>query len=229
MGAPDSGMEALYPFLYAGASDVDAVLEQVGRSTEAKVEEIVLLREQVAERDGERLAACARAVARSFEAGGQLLAFGNGGSSTDAQDLAGMFLHPGGAARPLPALSLTADIAVVTALSNDIGFDVVFARQIAAFGRAGDIAVGLSTSGNSANLIGAFEQASRLGMITVGLAGHDGGRMAETDVIEHLFVVPSASVHRIQEAQTSLYHVLWELVQHELGDPARVRAPHAGS
>jgi D-sedoheptulose 7-phosphate isomerase len=232
MSGPDqgagSGMESLYPFLYAGTSDVDAVIEQVRRSTEAKAEEIVLLREQVAERDGERLAACARAMARSFAAGGQLLAFGNGGSSTDAQDLAGMFLHPGGGARPLPALSLTADIAVVTALSNDIGFDVVFARQVAAFGRPGDIAVGLSTSGNSPNLIRAFDEAARLGMVTVGLAGYDGGRMAEADTIEHLFVVPSPSVHRIQETQTSIYHVLWELVQHELGEPLRLRAPSAG-
>jgi D-sedoheptulose 7-phosphate isomerase len=228
MSGPDEGVESLYPFLYAGTSDVDAVLEQVRRSTEAKAEEIVLLREQVAERDGARLEACARAMARSFAAGGQLLAFGNGGSSTDAQDLAGMFLHPGGGARPLPALSLTADIAVVTALSNDIGFDVVFARQVAAFGRPGDIAVGLSTSGNSANLIRAFDEAARLGMVTVGLAGYDGGRMAEADTIEHLFVVPSASVHRIQEAQTSTYHVLWELVQHELGAPARDRASSAG-
>lgn len=228
MGGPDRGVESLYPFLYAETSDVDAVIEQVRRSTEAKVEEIVLLREQVAERDGERLEACARAMARSFAAGGQLMAFGNGGSSTDAQDLAGMFLHPGGGARPLPALSLTADIAVVTALSNDIGFDVVFARQVAAFGRAGDVAVGLSTSGNSANLIRAFDEAARLGMVTVGLAGYDGGRMAEADTIEHLFVVPSASVHRIQEAQTSIYHVLWELVQHELGEPAQDRAPGAG-
>ena len=228
MDDSDRAVESLYPFLYAESSDVDAVLEQVRRSTEAKVEEIVLLREQVAERDGARLAECARAMARSFAAGGQLLAFGNGGSSTDAQDLAGTFLHPGGRARPLPALSLTADIAVVTALSNDIGFDVVFARQIAAFGRPGDIAVGLSTSGNSANLIRAFDEASRLGMVTVGLAGYDGGRMAEADTIEHLFVVPSASVHRIQEAQTSIYHVLWELVQHELGEPAPVRAGGAG-
>jgi D-sedoheptulose 7-phosphate isomerase len=228
MSGPDSGVESLYPFLYAESSDVDAVLEQVRRSTEAKVEEIVLLREHVAGRDGARLAECARAMARSFAAGGQLLAFGNGGSSTDAQDLAGTFLHPGGGARPLPALSLTADIAVVTALSNDIGFDVVFARQIAAFGRPGDIAVGLSTSGNSANLIRAFDEAARLGMVTVGLAGYDGGRMAEADTIEHLFVVPSASVHRIQEAQTSTYHVLWELVQHELGELAGVRAPGAG-
>ncbi len=105
---------------------------------------------------------------------------------------------------------------------------MVFARQIAAFGRPGDIAVGLSTSGNSANLIRAFDEAARLGMVTVGLAGYDGGRMAEADTIEHLFVVPSASVHRIQEAQTSIYHVLWELVQHELGEPARVRAGSAG-
>jgi D-sedoheptulose 7-phosphate isomerase len=222
-GGTSGGMESLYPFLYAETSDVDAVLEQVRRSTEAKAEEIVRLREHIAERDGARLVACARAMARSFEAGGQLLSFGNGGSSTDAQDLAGMFLYPGGDARPLPALSLTADIAVVTALSNDIGFDVVFARQIAAFGRAGDIAVGLSTSGSSANLIRGFEEAARLGMVTVGLAGYEGGRMAEVDTIEHLFVVPSASVHRIQEAQTSIYHVLWELVQHELGESARVR------
>jgi D-sedoheptulose 7-phosphate isomerase len=224
----DSGMESLYPFLYAETSDVDAVLDQVRRSTEAKAEEIVLLREQVAARDGARLESCARAMARSFAAGGQLLAFGNGGSSTDAQDLAGTFLHPGGAARPLPALSLTADIAVVTALSNDIGFDVVFARQIAAFGRPGDIAVGLSTSGNSPNLIRAFDEAARLGMVTVGLAGYDGGRMAESETIEHLFVVPSASVHRIQEAQTSTYHVLWELVQHELGDVVSGRPTGAG-
>jgi D-sedoheptulose 7-phosphate isomerase len=228
MSEPDHGMESLYPFLYAGTSDIDAVLEQVRRSTEAKVDEIVALRELVAERDGERLVDCARAMAHAFDGGGQLLAFGNGGSSTDAQDLAGMFLHPGGAARALPALSLTSDIAVVTALSNDIGFEVVFARQIAAFGRAGDVAVGLSTSGNSTNLIGAFEEASRRGMLTVGLAGYDGGRMAESDAIEHLFVVPSASVHRIQEAQTSTYHVLWELVQHELGSPAHSRVPTAG-
>ncbi len=215
-GVENGGVEALYPFLYATDSNLDAVLEQARRSTEAKIEEIVALRALVAERDAERLAGCARQLARSFASGGQLLAFGNGGSSTDAQDVVGMFLHPGGGARSLPALSLTSDIAVVTALSNDVGFDVVFARQIAAFGRAGDIAVGLSTSGNSANLIRGFEEAARRGMVTVGLAGYDGGKMAEVDTIDHLFVVPSPSVHRIQEAQTTVYHVLWEMVQLEL-------------
>jgi D-sedoheptulose 7-phosphate isomerase len=88
---------------------------------------------------------------------------------------------------------------------------VVFARQIGAFGRSCDIAVGLSTSGNSANLLRAFDQARKIGMLTVGLAGYNGGKMADLDSVDHLFVVSSASVHRVQEAQTTVYHVLWEL------------------
>jgi D-sedoheptulose 7-phosphate isomerase len=209
----DAGVESLYPFLYAGDADLDSVLAQVRRSTVEKAAEIVALRRLVVERDLPRLVDCARAMARSFTDGGRLFAFGNGGSSTDAQAVAATFLHPGPGGRPLPALSLTDDVAVVTALANDVGFDVVFARQLAAFAKPGDIAVGLSTSGNSDNLIRAFEEASRRGLLTVGLAGYQGGKMAETDTIDHLFVVPSASVHRIQEAQTTTYHVLWELTQ----------------
>ncbi|HET6500864.1 MAG TPA: SIS domain-containing protein [Amycolatopsis sp.] len=204
-------MEALYPFLYAGSSDLDAVLAEVRESTVRKANEIVELRRSVLERDGARLAACAGDMAERFARGGRLLAFGNGGSSTDSQELASLFLSPAGEDRALPAFGLTNDIAVVTALSNDIGFDVVFARQIGAFGRPADIAVGLSTSGNSANLLQAFDEAARRGLLTVGIAGYDGGRMAEADSIDHLFVVPSSSVHRIQEAQTTLYHALWEL------------------
>jgi D-sedoheptulose 7-phosphate isomerase len=212
----DSGVESLYPFLYAGEGNVEAVLAEVARSTAEKAEEIVALRETVLERMGDRMAECAEAMARSFASGGKLLSFGNGGSSTDAQDVARQFLSPASGERPLPALSLTADIAVVTALSNDIGFDVVFARQIAAFGRQGDVALGLSTSGSSENLIRAFDEASRRGLVTVGLAGYEGGKMAEVDTIDYLFVVPSSSVHRIQEAQTTVYHVLWELTQRSL-------------
>ena len=99
----------------------------------------------------------------------------------------------------------------MTALCNDIGVDVVFARQIAAFGHPRDIAIGLSTSGNSENLIRALDEAARRGLLTIGIAGYDGGKMAELDSLDYLFVAPSSSVHRIQEAQTTVYHTLWEL------------------
>ena len=214
-------MESLYPFLYSDTSDLSAVLDQVRASTVAKAAEIVELRRAVGVRDGARIAECARQAAARFGAGGRLFAFGNGGSATDAQQLATLFLNPGflnpgGNAPPLPAFGLANDTSVVTALCNDVGVEVVFARQLAAFGGRNDIAVGLSTSGNSANLVRAFDEASRRGMLTIGLAGYDGGTMAELDSIDFLFVVPSSSVHRIQEAQTTIYQVLWELTAEEV-------------
>jgi D-sedoheptulose 7-phosphate isomerase len=199
--------EELYPFLSARRPEVDT-LAQVAESTREKIRDAIGLRERVFEADSARLADCAEAMAERFARGGRLLAFGNGGSSTDAQDLASLFVS---AAHPLPAIGLTNDIAVITALSNDVGFDVVFSRQVATFGRTGDIAVGLSTSGSSANLGPAFAEARRRGLLTIGFAGGDGGAMATSRDIDHLFVVPSSSVHRIQETQTTLYHVLWEL------------------
>jgi D-sedoheptulose 7-phosphate isomerase len=215
MGEDHSGgheaMEALYPFLYADSSDLSAVLEQVRASTVDKAREIGDLRHEVLIRDADRIADCAQQAAARFRAGGRLFAFGNGGSATDAQQLATLFLNPGGGVRPLPAFGLANDTSVVTALCNDIGVEVVFARQLGAFARPNDIAVGLSTSGNSANLLRAFDEASRRGMLTIGLAGYDGGKMAELDTIDYLFVAPSASVHRIQEAQTTVYQILWEL------------------
>src|SRR5499427_7886257 len=211
-------MEALYPFLYASTSDLSDVLAQVRASTVAKVEEIAELRRTVAARESTRLANCAEDMAARFAAGGRLFAFGNGGSATDAQQLATLFLNPGPGAPPLPAFCLANDTSVVTALCNDVGVEVVFARQIAAFGGRNDIAVGLSTSGNSANLVRAFDEASRRGLLTVGLAGYEGGKMAELDSIDYLFVAPSTSIHRIQEAQTTIYQVFWELTS---GDLAR--------
>jgi D-sedoheptulose 7-phosphate isomerase len=212
-------VDALYPFLYEGSDTLDTVLAEVRRSTEEKAREIVALRESLVGHHAARLLACAEVLANRFRAGARLYTFGNGGSSTDAQDLALLFLNPPPPARALPAVSLSHDVAVLTALSNDIGFEVVFARQIGALARPGDIAVGLSTSGGSANAVAAFEEAARRGLVTVGLCGYDGGRMAELAWIDHLFVVPSPSVHRIQEAQTTLYHVLWELTQRRLAEP----------
>jgi D-sedoheptulose 7-phosphate isomerase len=214
--ARSGAMEALYPFLYAGGGDLSAVLEQVRASTIAKAGEIVALRRVIAERDGARLARCARDLAARFAAGGRLLAFGNGGSATDAAQLATLVLHPGPGRRPLPAFGLASDTSVVTALCNDVGVDVVFARQLGAFGRPADIAVGLSTSGNSANLVRAFDEASQRGMLTIGLAGYEGGKMAELSSVDYLFIAPSASIHRIQEAQTTIYQVLWELTEREV-------------
>ena len=208
-----SGVQSLYPFLYAGDSDIEAVMEQVRRSTVEKSREIAELRDRVFEQDGDRLTDCARAMAGAFAAGGRLFACGNGGSSSDAQDIVTLCLHPPEGAKPLPAIGLSSDIAVITALANDVGFEVVYARQVAAFAKPDDILMGFSTSGNSDNLMAAFDEASRRGLLTIGFAGYEGGKMAEVDTIDFLFVVPSTSVHRIQEAQTTTYHVLWELTQ----------------
>ncbi len=219
-------LAALYPFLYSDTGDLTAVLDQVRASTVAKAAEIGELRRAVGGRDGARIEECAREAAARFAAGGRLFAFGNGGSATDAAQLATLFLNPvpnhgGGSAPPLPAFGLANDTSVITALANDVGPEVIFARPLAAFGRPGDIAVGLSTSGNSENLLRAFDEASRRGMLTIGLAGYDGGKMAELDSIDYLFVVPSSSVHRVQEAQTTIYQVLWELTVEEMSHVPR--------
>jgi D-sedoheptulose 7-phosphate isomerase len=226
---PAGSIESLYPFLYSGQTDVSAVLAEVRQSTVAKAGEILQLRRTILAADAERLLACAAQMAARFQAGGRLLAFGNGGSATDAQQLATMFLAPGESARPLPAIGLASDPSVLTALANDIGVDVIFARQIAAFGTRNDIAIGLSTSGNSENLLRAFDEAARRGLLTVGIAGYSGGKMAELDSIDYLFVAPSASVHRIQEAQTTVYDALWELCQQALTTPDPARSPQQGT
>jgi D-sedoheptulose 7-phosphate isomerase len=209
-------VESLYPFLYEGAVDPVKVLAQAHQSTVAKTREIIDLRAEVCAKSSGLLAACAVDMAERFAAGGQLLTYGNGGSATDAADLATLFLYPPGDAISLPAIGLANDVGVLTALANDIGVEVIFARQLAALGKSADIALGLSTSGNSENLLRAFDQAKQLGMMTIGVSGYDGGKMAELAGLDYLFVAPSVSIHRIQEAQTTIYHILWELVVAQL-------------
>ncbi|WP_232664516.1 D-sedoheptulose-7-phosphate isomerase [Pseudonocardia sp. TRM90224] len=212
--------DSLYPFLRAGTVDPESLLADVARSTREKIAEIGRLRADVVEAEAGELVACATAMAGRFARGGRLFAFGNGGSSTDAAAVAALCVDPGPGWRPLPAVALAADVATLTALANDVGFETVFARPLAAAGREGDIAFGLSTSGGSANVLRGLAVAHERGLLTVALAGYSGGAMAEAAArggIDHLFVMPSASVHRIQEAQTTTYHVLWELVQRALG------------
>ncbi|MHB1929037.1 MAG: D-sedoheptulose-7-phosphate isomerase [Acidimicrobiales bacterium] len=203
----------LYPFIESEERDTDGLLADLARSARSKIDESLAVRsESLARCDAEILAA-GRAMAGRFRQGGRLLAFGNGGSSTDADGTVALFREPP-SGRPLPALSLVDDRAVLTALANDVGFDVVFSRQLIAHGRDVDIAVGFSTSGGSSNVLRAFEEASRRRMLTVGLAGYDGGPMASA--VDHCLVVRSQSIHRIQEAQDALMLRLWSVVQEAL-------------
>lgn len=207
-----------YPFLFAGSeSSAEDVLAQVRHSTLEKCREVIALRRATLEREGGKIVEAGAAMARAFANGATLLAFGNGGSSTDAQDLVADLLDPPFPdCTPLPAIALTDDIAVITAVGNDVGFDNVFARQVIAFGRPGDIAVGISTSGSSANVLAALEQAKKQGLLTVALAGYDGGKSARSSAIDFCLVAPSDHVPRIQEAQATVYHTLLEVVFMEM-------------
>ncbi|MDE0805641.1 MAG: SIS domain-containing protein [Acidimicrobiales bacterium] len=138
------------------------------------------------------------------------MCFGNGGSSTDAASLASLFAHPPQGIG-IPARTLLDDAAVLTAVGNDVGFDRVFSRQIIALGRAGDVALGISTSGDSRNLLEAFREARRGEMLSIGIAGNGGGAMADAD-LDVLLVVDADSVHRIQETQAAVGFELWRLV-----------------
>jgi D-sedoheptulose 7-phosphate isomerase len=154
-------------------------------------------------------------MAKAFHRGRKLLVCGNGGSATDAQHVAVEFMHPITVGRrSLPAICLDNDMAMVTAVANDVGFADVFTRQIIALGQDGDILLAISTSGNSENLLHAFQTARRMKLVTIGFAGNDGGRMAEMQsqgLLDYCLTVPTASVHRIQESHVTLYHIIWDL------------------
>ena len=210
------GTDFLYPFIEGDERDADALLADLGRSADAKAEESARLRSATLTRSRSDLDAAATAMAGAFAGGGRLFTFGNGGSSTDAASLATLFARPPWG-RALPARGLVEDTAIVTALGNDVGFDLVFSRQLIAHGAAGDIAVGFSTSGSSRNVLTAFAEARGRGMVTVGLAGYDGGEMAASPDVQHCLVVRSDSVHRVQETQAALGFALWTAVQAALG------------
>jgi D-sedoheptulose 7-phosphate isomerase len=202
----------LYPFIDASERDGDSLVADLAMSARAKMADSRALRAATLESCSDVLRRAGMAMAERFAAGGRLFAFGNGGSATDAEGTVDLFLNPP-SGRPLPAMSLVDDRAVLTALANDVGFDLVFSRQIIAHAAAGDIAVGFSTSGGSRNVLSAFEEASRRHLLTVGLCGYQGGAMAGSDAVRHCLIVGSDSVHRIQEAQNALMLELWRTVQ----------------
>ncbi len=202
------------PFLFGGGGvSVEEVLVQVRHSTLEKSREVAALRQAVQAQAGDQIVAAGVAMARAFAAGATLLAFGNGGSTTDAQDLVTeLIIPPWPGFTPLPAIALTNDSAVITAVGNDVGFENIFARQLIAYGRPGDIAFGISTSGSSANILAAFAQAKKQGLLTVGLVGYDGGKLARSAALDFCIVVPSDHIPRIQEAQATVYHTLLEII-----------------
>jgi len=205
----------LYPFLGAEEADAGALLDDLASSADAKARISMQLRHSSLAAQEPRIDAAALALCEVFRAGGQLLVIGNGGSSTDAAGVAALFSTPQ-AGQPLPARSLVTDTAVLTALSNDVGFDVVFARQVLAHGRAGDALLGISTSGGSTNVLRAFTAARGAGMLTLGLVGYDGGAIGTATDVQHCLTVSSDSVHRTQETQAALSAALWRRVQQHL-------------
>jgi D-sedoheptulose 7-phosphate isomerase len=210
----------LYPFIEAEERNGTTLLLDLARSAEAKINESESLRAASLERWEELLEEAGSSMASRFAAGGRLFAFGNGGSATDAEGAVQLFRDPP-YGRAVPALSLVDDRAVLTALANDVGFDLVFSRQLIAHARPGDIAVGFSTSGDSVNVLRGLEEAARRQLLTIGLCGYEGSAMALSDAVAHCLVVRSESVHRIQEAQAALTLRLWSVVQRRLDERRR--------
>jgi D-sedoheptulose 7-phosphate isomerase len=203
------GSSFLYPFLAEEEEDLDAVLDDVRGSVLMKAEEVGALRVQTLAEPA--LAQAAASLRACFGAGGRLLALGNGGSATDAMDVVADLRTPPPGRRARPALDLTEDAAILTALANDIGVEGIFARQVIAHGRPGDALLAISTSGGSANVLAALTEARRRGLVTVALVGYDGGRIASERLADHVVVTRSQHIPRIQEAQASAYHALVEL------------------
>jgi len=187
----------------------DAILRKARESADVK--------EQFFRAEADRIEALVRVMAARFSSGGRLYVMGNGGSATDAQHISVEFFHPiVEKRRALPAIALTADQALLTAISNDRDFAKIFADQLRVLARPGDMALAVSTSGKSPNLVQALETARELGLLTIAFTGKDGGCLP--DLAEYCFVVPSFSIHRIQETHVTLYHIVWDLVHVALGE-----------
>lgn len=203
----------LYPFLGQQQQALGDAEEAVHASMLEKVTEVNGLRAAFAEREAPQVARMARAIQERVRRGGWVLTLGNGGSASDANDLALDCAAPPPEFAPIPALSLAAEPASITGVANDIGAQAIFSRQLIAHARAADVLVAISTSGGSSNVLSALGEARRLGLMTVALLGYDGGRIVRDGLADHSLVVHAEAIPRIQEVQASVYHVLRCLLQ----------------
>jgi D-sedoheptulose 7-phosphate isomerase len=218
----DNFSRTFYPFLHEERSNNGKLLEDLGFSLLEKARESAEIKTKFFADNKDAILSASLRMAKAFHRGGKLLVCGNGGSATDAQHIAVEFMHPITVGRKaLPAICLTNDIAMMTAVANDVGFADVFTRQIIALGSEGDVLLAISTSGNSKNLMHAFATARRMSMTTIGFAGSNGGEMAELaagGLLDFCLTVPTASIHRIQETHVALYHIMWDMVHTFLQD-----------
>jgi D-sedoheptulose 7-phosphate isomerase len=203
----------LYPFLGQQKQDTGGVVEDVASSIRMKVAEDAKLREQVAREQSEQIANSTVAIRDRLRRGGKLILFGNGGSATDANDWMLDCVQPPEGLRPIPAVSLSLEPANITALANDIGTEAIFLRQLIAQARPEDVAIGISTSGGSKNIIMALEEAHKHNLLTVALLGYDGGEIVRRGLVDWPIVVRSDYIPRIQEVQASVYHIIRQLLE----------------
>jgi D-sedoheptulose 7-phosphate isomerase len=207
----DSGF--LYPFLGEEKQHTSDMVEEVAASIRLKAQEDARLRAQVARDESEQIVNAARAIHERVSHGGKLIVFGNGGSATDANDWAIDCVFPPAGYLPVPAISLSMEPANLTAIANDVGLELIFLRQMIAQARREDVAIGISTSGGSRNIILALEEARKRGLLTVALLGYDGGEILRRGLADLPLVVRSDYIPRIQEVQASTYHVIREALE----------------
>lgn len=198
----------LYPFLDASETDEDALRTSLEASAAAKHDESIALTAATLEHNRHQTRAAGESIVNAVGRNGRVLAMGNGGSSTDAARLTRLLTTLG-----VDAMSIAVDYAVLSALSNDLGAEHVFARQLEALARPGDVVIGCSTSGASPNLLRAFEFADGHGMIGIGISGYRGGAFAQAPGVDHCLAVDSSSVHRIQEGQAGLINALCDTIE----------------
>lgn len=212
-------LKALYPFLHGDKKDSKAENVALLESVKQKAAHSVSVKQQFFADNAQNIVNAAHAIAVVYLAKGRILSMGNGGSSCDASHFAVEFQHPITAGRPaLPAFNLVMDTAMLSAVGNDVGMKHIFVRQLEAHATEHDGLIGFSTSGNSENLLAAFRKAKEIGLVTLGMAGGNGGDMASSGLVDHCLVVDTDSIHRVQEIHVATYHILWDLVHTLLAD-----------
>jgi D-sedoheptulose 7-phosphate isomerase len=207
----------LYPFLGQEKQGTSDAMTEVANSIRMKVADDAALRERVAHEESQKIGEAVTAISERIRCGGKLIVFGNGGSATDANDLAIDCVAPPAGMHAIPAVSLSMEPANISAIANDVGTEIIFLRQLIAQARAEDVAIGISTSGGSRNVIAALEEARKRKMLTVALLGYDGGEIVRRGLVDFPIIVRSDYIPRIQEVQASIYHVLREALEASRG------------